>query len=141
MLFRSIEGRRAFVLTLQAREQHIRREKAASNVCSNQALCAMTAAVYMAAMGSDGLRKVATQCLSKAHYAAMEISKIPGYNLRYKGDFFHEFVTECPSDPSDVLARLEKEGILGGYPVNGGILWCFTEMNTKEEIDKLIVNC
>lgn len=133
-----IEGKRAFVLTIQAREQHIRREKASSNICSNQALCAMTAAVYLTAMGSDGIREVAAQCLSKAHYAAQRIASVDGFPLRFSGEFFHEFVTGCPIPPDILLAQLEEYGILGGYPIGEDILWCVTEQNSKAQIDELV---
>ena len=138
-----IEGKRAFVLTLQAREQHIRREKASSSICSNEALCALTASIYLSTMGPQGLYEVASQCYDKAHYAQKAISTILGFEAVYKGEFFHEFVTKCPVNPMLLMDRLAKDNILGGLPLcgdnQGNILWCFTEVVTKCEIDQLIL--
>ncbi|MCI6639638.1 MAG: aminomethyl-transferring glycine dehydrogenase subunit GcvPA [Pygmaiobacter massiliensis] len=129
-------GNRAFVLTLQAREQHIRREKAKSNVCSNEALCALTAGVYLSAVGPDGLAQIAQRCCDNAHYLASQLEKA-GLKLAFSNEFFHEFVTECP-DAVAVLDALAEQDILGGLPLDEHrILWCATECNTKEEMDQV----
>jgi len=138
------KGRRGFVLTLSAREQHIRRERATSNICSNEALCALAAGAYLAAMGKSGLRKVAELCYHKAHYAARQIAAIPGFDLVRDKPFFKEFVVRCPRPPSEINEALLERGIIGGYDLGrdyphleNHMLLCVTEINTKEEIDSL----
>jgi glycine dehydrogenase subunit 1 len=132
------EGRRCFVLTLQAREQHIRREKASSNICSNEALCAMTASVYLATVGPNGLREIAETCAAHAHYLADRLCELPGFEMRCDAPFFHEFLTTCPIDTDVLCDRLAERGILGGLPTDGGLLWCCTELNSKTQIDELV---
>ena len=138
-------GERGFVLTIQAREQHIRREKASSNVCSNEAWCALRAGIYLSTIGPKGFEDVATLCSSKAHYMAEELEKI-GMKLCFKGEFWNEFATTCP-DADKLLDALEKKGILGGLKFeccgcedskDDCILWCCTELNSKADIDEVI---
>ncbi len=140
-----VDGKRGFVLTLSAREQHIKRERATSNICTNQALCALAAALYLSSLGKNGLRRVAELCYHKAHYLAAEIDRLDGYQLITQGPFFNEFVIRCPRPADEINCALLRHNIVGGlalsrfYPgMDEQMLVCATEIHSRPMLDGLV---
>ena len=139
------EGKRGYVLTLSPREQHIRREKATSNICTNQGLIALIAGMYLAYLGKSGLRAVSELCYHRAHFAAAEIDRLDNYEVISPGQFFNEFVVQCPKPVAEINEILLEKGILGGYDLEmdypdakNQMLVCVTELNDRAQIDRLI---
>ncbi|MGE5330072.1 MAG: aminomethyl-transferring glycine dehydrogenase subunit GcvPA [Deltaproteobacteria bacterium] len=139
------DGKRGFVLTLQAREQHIRREKASSNICSNQALNALAVGAYLSCVGKNGLKHIAEICAQKARYMAQKIDNIEGYSMEFISPYFHEFVIRSERSAKEINKMLADNGIIGGYELEKDypelkncILYCVTEVCTKEDVDKLV---
>ena len=139
------DGKRGFVLTIQAREQHIRREKATSNICSNEALCALAATIYLSTMGREGLHEVAEQCVAKSRYAYDQLLKTGAFEPMFGTPFFREFVLRYKGNITELNAKLLKQGILGGYDLDrnypdlkDGWLIAVTEKRTKAEVDALV---